>query len=272
MPGSVFVSGTSSGIGQACVRLLAERGFRVLAGVRKAGDTEMWAGDERIVPVVVDLASPDQIQDAAHALDGMATQWPLQAVVNNAGVMLTGSVEAFSMAHLRSLFEANLFGHWHLTQLCIPLLRRTGGRIVNIGSTNGRMSAPGLAAYSASKHALEAFTETLYMELHEQGLSVSIVEPGAVRTELWRKVIAWESARPPLEGQAQESKTKRLEKLEFLQARSPGPEHVARAVLRAIQDRKPAYRYVVGADARARVALVSLLPRRALFALRRLKG
>ena len=271
MTASVFVSGTSSGIGRACVRRLAESGYHVYAGVRTAADVHLWTDLVDVEPVIVDLTSTEQVEDAHRRMAEGNDRYPLAALVNNAGTMRTGTVEQLSMADVRYMFDANLFGHWRLIQLCIPLLRVSRGRIVNIGSTNGRMSAPSQAAYSGAKHALEALSESLQLELCEQGIAVSIVEPGAIRTALWDKVLDWES-RQPIAAAGRSVVVKREQKLRYLRDNSLPADEVAKAVLRAVRAKRPAYRYVVGKDARIRVAMTSLLPRQALHALRRLKG
>lgn len=271
MSNSVLVTGTSSGIGEACTRLLAENGFRVYAGVRNPQDRDKWAGDDRIVPVALDLASPEQIQDAVHQIANAAEPYPLYAVVNNAGIMLTGSVVSLALDRVRQVFEVNLFGHWRLTQLCLPLLRTTRGRVINIGSTNGRMAGPTLAAYSATKHALEALSEALQLEVMADGISVSVIEPGAIGTPLWDKVLAWEFAADSSEPGPPDGPSPRREKLERLRHHSRPAAEVARTVLRALQADRPRYRYLVGGDAWRRVAMASLLPRSLRMALRRFK-
>ena len=271
MVASVLVSGTSSGIGKACTRLLAESGFRVYAGVRNAEDGHKWSRNDQIVPIIFDLALPEQIEAAVQQIADDSETYPLTAIVNNAGVMLTGCVESMELAHVRQVFEINLFGQWHLTQLCIPLLRKTRGRIINIGSTNGRMSGPKLSAYSASKHALEALSETLQLELAEQGIAVTVIEPGSIGTALWRKVLDWEAGRPSTDPGDADARSRRREKLEWLRDNSRHPSEVAHVVLRALRAERPRYRYLVGRDARLRVIIASLLPRSTRLALRRLK-
>jgi len=265
------VSGSSSGIGAECTRLLANEGIHVFAGLRDSSDQEPWANDDRITPIVLDVCSPTQIDAAVETILSSKAH-RLTGIVNNAGIMLTGSVADLDMATVRHLFETNLFGHWRLIQLCLPLLRENRGRIVNIGSTNGRMSAPNLAAYSASKHALEALTETLHHELLDEGVSVSIVEPGVIATKLWQKLLTWE-AREEGRNDARRAAASngRDEKLRHLHEKGSTAESVAKAVLRALRDPKPRYRYIVGTDAWLRVVISSLLSRSAWAALRRAK-
>lgn len=155
---NALITGTSTGIGEACVARLAELGWTVYAGVRRAEDGDrlkaQHSGDVR--PVILDVQSRDDMRrvldDIAHDVGDRG----LQALVNNAGVGTGGPVEYVTEEDWRWVFDVNFFGVVALTQAAIPLLRAGHGRVVHIGSIGGRVSSPGLAPYSASKHALEA--------------------------------------------------------------------------------------------------------------------
>jgi NADP-dependent 3-hydroxy acid dehydrogenase YdfG len=185
-----LVTGASSGIGAAAVRRLVERGFRVAAVARRGDRLAALAADfdGAVLPLVADITEAGQARTAvAHAVDAFDG---LDVLVNNAGVMLLGSFETSPPGDWRQMFELNVLALMTLSQEAIPHLRKasSGARgiadIVNVGSVAGRTARPNFAAYNASKWAVTAFTEALRQELAPDGIRVSVVQPGAVATEL----------------------------------------------------------------------------------------
>jgi NAD(P)-dependent dehydrogenase (short-subunit alcohol dehydrogenase family) len=160
---SVLVTGASSGIGAACAVRLRDRGWRVLAGVRRAG-TAPEGCEERLI----DVTDPPALE---------LTE--LHGLVNNAGIAVAGPLEFLQADELRRQLEVNVVGQLRMTQLCLPALRAARGRVVNMGSISGRNALPLLGAYAMSKFALEAMTDSLRVELEPWGIPVAIVEPGA---------------------------------------------------------------------------------------------
>jgi NAD(P)-dependent dehydrogenase (short-subunit alcohol dehydrogenase family)/ABC-type glycerol-3-phosphate transport system substrate-binding protein len=188
---TALITGTSTGIGEACVALLAARGWTIYAGVRRERDGERLraaqTGDVR--PVILDVSNRDHL---ARVVDELATavgDAGLQGLVNNAGVGVGGPSEYLEVDAWRTVFEANFFGVVSLTRAAMPLLKRGRGRVVHIGSIGGRIATPGLAPYAASKHALEALAEASRLEFTLAGspVRVSLIEPGAVATAIWDK-------------------------------------------------------------------------------------
>ena len=268
MTHSVLITGASTGIGEDLARHLAARGWRVFAGVRRASDGERLATtDARILPVLVDVTDPASIT-ACHATVAAALgDAPLDALVNNAGIAVGGPLEFLPVDELRRQFEVNVFGLVAVTQAMLPLLRRGAGRIVNIGSIGGRVTTPMVGPYCASKFAVEAISDALRMELAEWGLSVVLVEPGVVVTPIWDKgasdMASVGSRLPPealtrydgfLQGMA------RL--LAGAPRRGVPVAEVSRVVARALTVPRPRHRYVIGRDAKLRLAAQTLLPRR----------
>ena len=191
MARAALVTGASTGIGAACVAHLATTGWTVHAGVRREVDGERLVetvdGDVR--PLLLDVTDTAQVGDAVeHLRDEEAGG--LDGVVNNAGIVAAGPVELLTDEEWRSVYDVNVFGAVAVTQATLPLVRRAAGRFVFIGSISGRTSAPALAAYSSSKHAVEAICEALRHELRPQGVRVSLIEPGAVVTPIWQKSAA----------------------------------------------------------------------------------
>ncbi|HJS73861.1 MAG TPA: SDR family NAD(P)-dependent oxidoreductase, partial [Vicinamibacteria bacterium] len=207
----------------------------------------------------------------AAALDGAA----LAGLVNNAGIAVSGPLEFLEMSDLRRQFEVNLFGQVAVTQAFLPLLRRgTAGRIVNMSSISGRITAPLLGPYSMSKFALEAFSDALRRELEPFGLSVSVIEPGVINTPIWEKGVDSSKERiARMPARALELYRGRIDFLarraQELQGTGTPAEKVAEAVHHALTARAPKTRYLVGTDAKVTAKLAWLLPDRILDRLMR---
>ena len=153
------MTGASSGIGEATARRLARSGWRVFATVRKPGDAP-----ERTEEIVLDVTDAEQIAAAAAGVGD------LHALVNNAGIAIASPLELIPLDELRRQLEVNVLGQVAVTQAFLPHLRRSRGRIVFIGSIAGQSALPFLGPYAASKHALEAITDTLRLELRPFGV------------------------------------------------------------------------------------------------------
>jgi NAD(P)-dependent dehydrogenase (short-subunit alcohol dehydrogenase family) len=186
--------------------------------------------------------------------------------VNGAGIAVAGPLELVPIEAWRRQFEVNVIGLVAVTQAFLPLLRLERGRIVNIGSIAGRSALPGSGAYDASKFAVEGITDALRMELHTSGVSVSVIEPGAVATPIWRKTLEQAEELRRLSSPETYSlyaglmATVRQEaELSARQAVSVGA--VAKAVEHAMTARHPKTRYLVGADTRFWL-LLNFLPDR----------
>lgn len=265
---SVLVTGASTGIGEAIARRLDARGYRVFAGVRSAADGDrLRAGaGGGLEPLLLDVTRGEEVAAAAAAIVA-ATGGRLDGLVNNAGIAVGGPLEFVPLDQLRRQLEVNVVGLLAVTQAMLPLLRRSRGRVVNIGSIAGRSVAPMVGPYCASKHAVEALTDGLRLELHGSGVEVSVVEPGAVRTPIWRK------GRDQLAGAAGSLPPTALERygdrlaffgriLAFNERRGVAPDAVADAVVHALESETPRTRYLVGVDARLRAFQRWLLPDR----------
>ncbi|MEM5515555.1 SDR family oxidoreductase [Henriciella sp. AS95] len=191
---TVVITGASTGIGRAAAEHLAGQGWSVFAGVRKHSDGEpLKQANSNITPIILDVAKPDQVkaavQTVSKALDGKT----LDGLVNNAGIANMGPLALQPMDEFEQHFEVNVFGLMRTTQAFLPLLgmdeARSGkkGRIVNITSVGGRLSAPFLGAYAATKHAVEAITDALRRELLIYGIDAIAIGPGSVKTPIWDK-------------------------------------------------------------------------------------
>jgi NAD(P)-dependent dehydrogenase (short-subunit alcohol dehydrogenase family) len=250
--GNILVTGASTGIGRGCALRFAELGYRVFAGVRKAPDGEALRADrpDLIEPVLLDVTSAESVARALAAVGGQ----PLAGLINNAGIATLGPLELLPVDAWRRQFEVNVIGLVAVTQACIPLLRRGPGRIVNIGSIAGRSALPGSGAYDSTKFAVEAISDVLRMELHAWGISVSLIEAGAVATPIWEKSLRQAdglSRQVAPENYALYGGLMAKVRQETEQAaRTALPvSTVVKAVERAMTARRPKARYVLGRDA-----------------------
>jgi len=262
-PPAVLVTGASSGIGRAATLALAGAGFSVYAGVRREVDAAFLARAEegRITPLYLDVTDPAMVQAAAHRLDDELAAEGLLGLVNNAGVVVAAPLEFVPLEDVREQFEVNVTGALAVTQAVIPLLRRAGGRIVNIGSISGSISTPFTGPYNASKFALRALSDALRMELAPWGISVSILEPGTVHTPLWKRSLGRiQGLERQLPARATALYGPVFTKMrQFIGgARGVPPETVAAVIVSALRARRPRSYYPVGRDARLRLALVRL--------------
>jgi NAD(P)-dependent dehydrogenase (short-subunit alcohol dehydrogenase family) len=274
--GAVVITGTSSGIGRATALRLDAAGFDVFAGVRRAEDGERLKADasERLRTLILDVTDGDAIAAARSEVEAAAGDRGLAGLVNNAGMTINGPLEFVPLDDVRRQFEVNVVAQVAVTQAFLPSIRRATGRIVNISSVGGRMANGFLSPYQASKFAIEAITDALRKELHPWGIHVVAIEPGSIDTEMWRKGIdAGQEMvdRLPAEGRELYGETipKLMEMARKTSERAVSPDKVAAAIERALTASRPRTRYLVGVDARAQVALGTLLPDRAVDAVER---
>jgi NAD(P)-dependent dehydrogenase (short-subunit alcohol dehydrogenase family) len=260
---SVLVTGCSTGLGRSVALDLAARGWRVFAGIRKASDAKTLRKEAtgELTPLILDVAQLDSVE-AATAAVAEATGGTLDALVNNAGVYLGGPLELMRPEEIDQTFAVNVQGLLYLTRACLPLLRAGRGRIVNISSISGLVAMPGVSVYAGSKHAVEAITDSLRVELRPFGVKVIAVEPGGIKTPIWEKGAARDAAAQQSADRAtRELYAPLLRLLEKLNARPSGlpPEDVAGVVIDALETARPKNRYLVGNDAKA-LSLLGRLP------------
>lgn len=266
--GAVLITGASSGIGEATTRLMAERGYRVFAGYRKERDGARLARyGERVAPVRIDVADEESMVAARDVVAGALRGEPLLGLVNNAGLAVPSFFELIPLDELRFQFEVNFFGAVRMVQLFLPLLRGAGDpRIINVSSIVGRFAAPVLGPYASSKFAMEAFSDTLRVELRDWGVRVVTVEPGKIATSFAANAEAKiphlpEGARlaEPYRRMADRARGENGS-----DDRGIPPTRVAEVIEAACRRRNPRPRYLVGFDAKM-IALLRWAMPDALF-------
>ncbi len=188
--------------------------------------------------------------------------------MNNAGIAVAAPIEFLPVEQLRRQLEINLIGQVAVTQALLPALRRGRGRIVNVSSIGGRVALPLLGAYAMSKFGLEAFSDSLRRELRPQGVDVIVIEPGGVKTPIWKKgnALAAELA----EGITPEGErlygrmveVLRRETVKIEQVRGLPPREVAELIGTVLTASRPRARYVIGRDAKARAVVARVVPDR----------
>lgn len=264
----MVVTGASTGMGAATARELARRGFHVLAGVRRESDGAALRA-AAVEPVILDITNPEHVAALVARIDGDPQRRTLRALVNNAGVPGAGPVEVTPLDEWRRIFEVNLFGHVAVTQALLPALVRSKGRVVNISSVNGKLSMAGYGPYASSKHAMEALSDALRNELAPHGVQVVVVEPGGVKTEMAGHGLAGLSRLSA--GMTPEQDARYGTLVQAL------PSHVAaftkagvtsdvaaKTIVKAVTDRRPRTRYVIGAVAGLLIRASRFLPDRLL--------
>jgi NAD(P)-dependent dehydrogenase (short-subunit alcohol dehydrogenase family) len=224
---AVLVTGASTGIGRKITERLAVAGYFVYAGARKEADLRALDAIKNVDSIRLDVTKPDEIAAAVETITRAGRG--LYGVVNNAGVVIAGPLMQTKEEDIDFLFDVNVYGPYRISKAFSPLLIASKGRIMNIGSISGILSSRDLAAYSMSKHAIEAFTDSLAGELAPLDVTVSVIEPGNYRSEIGKSA---EKRSGTSSGRSDRSKYKE-------------PDEVAEAVLHALSDANPRRRYMV---------------------------
>ena len=251
-----MITGASSGIGRACAVMLDQAGYQVFAGVRTLQALEELSSPAsgRLCPVILDITDADQIRCACRTIDLRLEGKGLAALINNAGITLPGSMEFLSLEEFRKELEVNVVGHLAVTQAFLPWIRKTKGRIINVGSALGKFVMPLTGAYAASKFALEALTDALRRELLPSGIHVSLIAPGSVESAIWGKIdaeVVQMEAGLPQEAIERYGRTGQSISNLWKKAhhRAIPPEAVASVVLKILESSRPQPRYPIGPDA-----------------------
>jgi len=244
-----LITGVSTGIGHATTAELLRQGFAVFGSVRKGSDAERLARQfgGNFTPLVFDVTQENEVRDAAARVADKVGVEGLYGLVNNAGISRPGPLSELPASAVREHLETNVMGVVHVTQAFLPSLRaRPGrteppGRIVNISSVSGRIAYPFMGPYAASKHALEALSDSWRRELMLYGIDLIVIEPGAIQTPIWDKAstISSEFAASDFGPILQN-----IDLMESKRTALPA-QRVARTICRALTCRRPRARYVI---------------------------
>jgi NAD(P)-dependent dehydrogenase (short-subunit alcohol dehydrogenase family) len=223
---AILVTGASTGIGRNVTEHLAAAGYFVYAGARKEADLKALGAIKNVQPVKLDVTSPEDIAAAVDTITRAGRG--LYGLVNNAGVATLGTATQTKYEEFDLVMKVNVYGPYRVTQAFAPLIIASRGRITTIGSISGVLAAPSISAYAMSKHAIEAFGDSLAGELEPLGVKVSIIEPGNYDSDIGK------------------SATQRTGVVGRLTDRSmyKKPDEVAAAVTLALFEENPKRRYM----------------------------
>lgn len=265
MPEKVaLITGASSGFGLLTTLELAKAKFKVIATMRdlaRRGPLDQ-AAVARDLAAQIDIRQLDvtHFDSIPRFMEGVVRDYRrIDVLINNAGFAVAGFAEDVSLDELRLQFETNFFGAVAMTKAALPIMRRqSSGQIIQISSIAGVHGSYSVASYSASKHALEGWSESLRMEVDPLGIKVVLIEPGSFQTDIWtRGVVMGKEAIQDTSPNFQRSlrMRKRVEAIP-----KADPAEVARVIARVAQDPNPKLRYLVGRDAKTQLVMKRLLP------------
>lgn len=264
---TVLITGASTGIGEACAKRFSTLGWRVFAGCRdQAADEALRAAGCQ--PVRLDVSDDESVTCAMNEISAQLAGDGLDYLVNNAGIATTAPLELIPMDDFRQQMAVNVEGVLLVTQAALPFMRKNTdarqARIVNIGSVSGIVAFPAMGAYCASKFALEAITDSLRMELMAHDIDVCLVQPGPVKTPIWKKSQSAGRARLEQMGQLVNEHYGELmqamkKSAEDAEKKGVRVERVVEAVEHALTARRPRTRYLVGKGIRQVLWLARLL-------------
>ena len=254
---TVLTTGAGTGIGLATLIELARRGFNSVGGVRsqakaRAVSRAARAAGVKVRTVLLDVTDVDECNRVIAELKPYG-------LVNNAGVPASGAIEDVGDEEARTAFETMVLGPMRLARLAIPHMRdQGGGRIVNISSIYGLMTTPLTGWYQASKHALEALSDALRVEVASDNVAVVLIEPGAFRSNIWDS--AGNDVQRRLDSEYFAAYRRLEEGIKVSQRLMGDPIEVARLIASVMTAKSPKARYLIGYDARAIDIYSKLLP------------
>ena len=191
---NIVITGVSTGIGYSTTKILIENGYRVFGSIRNESDANKLQEEfgENFEPLIFDVTDEDAIKQAALKVEGIVEDKGIDCLINNSGIALGGPILHLSKEIFKKQFEVNLFGIVSVTNIFAKLLgaykgSKHSGKIIMISSVSGKRSYPFVGPYTASKHALEGFSDSLRRELMIYGIDVVLVQPGPIKTAIWDK-------------------------------------------------------------------------------------
>lgn len=256
---AVLITGATTGIGRATAEHLAAQGYFVYAGARKDADMEALDKIENVMAVRLDVTRQDQVDAAVRLIEDQGRG--LWGLVNNAGVAVFAPLTEAKQADLEFIFEVNVFGVFRVTQAFAPMIIESQGRIVNVSSISGVYSAPTASMYSASKHAVEAMTDSIALELRDLGVHVTGVNPGSFASAGFAKDCERMQEDADADwGHLEDIRQWRIDRCKKglesgYKSDASDPVAVAVTIEQALFDEKPRGRYLVASQAGAGEAI-----------------
>ena len=248
----VLITGCSTGIGRDLAGRLAQSGYAVVATARKA---ETLDAVPAALKLPLDVTKPESVHEAVECT--LERFGRIDVLVNNAGYAVRGAVEEVPVEQVQQMFDVNVFGTLRMIREVAPHMRRQGsGRIVNLSSIAGRLATPVNGAYSASKYAVEALSNSLRWELAPFGIQVVLIEPGSIKTQFLDTAEA--HTQDILSDPASAYQTLYRQSAQATASMSrgaPGPAAVSRVIQGAIEAPRPKARYLVAVDLPGRLVL-----------------
>ena len=246
------VTGSSSGIGFETSLMLARNGFQTYATMRdpEKGENIKSIATKENLPIHIeqlDVTDNKSVTNAIQAIVSKANS--IDVLVNNAGYALTGAFEDLAIEEIKAQYETNLFGLIRTTQAVLPIMRKQkSGTIVNISSGAGRFGYAGASAYISTKFAVEGLSESMSYELEPFGIKVILVEPGVIRTNVFKNIVTAKKSQNPNSPYSQIMQKMSTSFEHMLENASSSPDLVAKVVLQAVTSENPSLRYLAGKD------------------------
>jgi len=251
---SIVITGVSTGIGYSATELLIKNGYRVFGSVRKEEDKNKLQKEfgENFHPLIFDVRDEDAIRKSALEVEAIVGNDGIDCLINNSGIALGGPSLHLPIEVFKEQFDVNLFGVVSVTNIFSKLLgaykdSKHSGKIIMISSVSGKRSYPFVGPYTASKHALEGFSDSLRRELMLYGVDVILVEPGPIKTAIWDKAPSPDDN--PFLGTDYE-KSLRIFYKQVVEKGKQGlsSDSVSKLIKKIIELKKPKSRYVISAN------------------------
>lgn len=257
----ILITGAATGVGLATTRILSNSGYHVLATAMPQQDTSELQMLNNVQVFEVDLSDEQSIDALIKTIQNYGS---IDAFISNAGIAVPGPVECVPIDQIKLQYQINVFAPIQLVQGLLPQLRETKGRLIFIGAGQGRVSLPFGGPYGSSKSAITSITDALRTEIHDSGIFVSVLEPGAIKTDIlhkskerWEKIVSGLTQEQSQRYQTSIIKTFQTSEKAFLNAMTP--DDFALQIKNILENKKPKPRYAIGKEAKVLVFL-SMLP------------